>query len=242
MKTLKQAFLLSAGLISMNLVHAQTADEIIQKSIDACGGKDKINSIKTIYKESSLEVMGNEAPATTYIVNGKAYKFETDFGGQKIVQCFTENGGWGFNPMQGQSSPEALPKEALKGSKAQYQVGGPLFDYAAKGNKVELIGRDSVNGVSAYKIKLTTADSITNIFYIDPTTYYILKVDIKANVGGQDVETSIAYSNYQKTDFGYVIPMTEQITLPQGITLNITHKKIDINKDIDPKVFEMPKS
>jgi hypothetical protein len=242
MKFMKQALLLTAGLIALNMTYAQTADEIVNKVIDAMGGKEKISSIKTVYIESSLEVMGNEAPSTTYIVNGKAFKSETDFNGSKIIQCYTDTGGWALNPMQGQTTPEALPKEALKGNRSQFQVGGPLMDYAAKGNKIELMGRDTLNGVNTYKVKLTTADSSTNVYYIDPSTYYVLKTDIKGTFQGQDVETSILFSNYQKTDYGFVMAMSQQITLPQGFTISVTHKKIDINKDIDMKIFQMPKS
>jgi len=242
MKTCKQALLLAAGLLGLNLTYGQTADEIIRKNIDAMGGKDKISSIRTVYIESSLEVMGNEAPSTTYIVNGKAYKSETDFNGQKIIQCYTDTGGWSLNPMQGQSSPEPMSKDELRASKSNSQVGGPLLDYAAKGNKAEMLGRDTLNGVNAYKIKLTTPDSVTNIYYIDPSTYYILKANIKGNFNGQESETSVVFSNYQKTEYGFVMAMSQEITLPQGFTINITHKKIDINKDIDPKIFAMPKS
>jgi outer membrane lipoprotein-sorting protein len=147
-----------------------------------------------------------------------------------------------LNPMMGQTAPEALPAEQAKAGQSQLQIGGPLFDYAAKGNKVELVGKEDVNGVSAYKIKVTTKDSIESTYDIDPNTYYILKAVNTSKTPGQEGETSVTFSNYQKTDFGYVFPMAQQITLPQGITLSITHKKIEINKDIDMKVFDMPKS
>ncbi|HMH31492.1 MAG TPA: DUF4292 domain-containing protein [Puia sp.] len=242
MKTLKLGLLSLIGLLSMQLVQAQTADEIITKHIDAIGGKDKINAVKTITLESTLEVMGNEAPSSTIIVNGKGYKSETDFNGQKIINVITDNGGWMLNPMMGQTSPEALPAEQAKAGRAQLQIGGPLFDYAAKGNKVELQGKENVGTVNAYKIKVTTKDSAESTYYIDPTTYYILKAVNKSIAPGQEGETSVTFSNYQKTEMGYVFPMAQEITLPQGITLSITHKKIEINKDVDPKVFDMPKS
>jgi len=240
MKTLKTGFFSLIALLSIASLHAQTADEIITKYITAIGGKDKINAVKSVYVESTLEVMGNEAPTTTTIVNGKAFKSETDFNGQKIISVITDKGGWMLNPLMGQTAPEALPADQAKAGQSQLQVGGPLFDYAAKGNKVELVGKEDVNGVSAHKIKVTTKDSVESTYFIDPTTYYILKAVSKG--GGQDGETTITFSNYQKTEFGYVIAMGQQITTPQGITLNITNKKVEVNKEIDPKVFEMPKS
>ena len=140
--------------------------------------------------------------------------------------------------MMGQTAPEALPAEQAKAGQSQLQIGGPLFDYAAKGNKVELLGKEDVAGVSAFKLKVTTKDSIVSTYFIDPNTYYVLKAISSANTGGQEGETIVTFSDYKKTEFGYVFPMGQQITLPQGISLNITHKKVEVNKEIDPKVFE----
>ena len=47
------------------------------------------------------------------------------------------------------------------------------------------------------------------------------------------------YSNYKKTDIGYVVAFTRVRNVGQEITNNLS--KIEFNKDIDPKVFEMPK-
>lgn len=242
MKTLKTGLISFIALVAFTGLQAQTVDEIINKYITAIGGKDKLNSIKTLYYESSIDVMGNEATSTTYIINGKGMKSETDFNGQKIVQVVTENGGWMINPMMGQTTAGELPKDQMKGSQSQYTMGGGLLDYAAKGNKVELVGREDVSGVSTYKIKLTTKDSAIINYFIDPTTYYVSKVVSTISAQGQDAETSIIFSNYQKTDFGYVHSMKQELSLPQGISLTITTKKVEINKDIDPKIFEMPKS
>ncbi|HTS43378.1 MAG TPA: hypothetical protein VMH01_03205 [Puia sp.] len=242
MKALKFASLFLMAMTGVVVLHAQTVDEIINKYIDAIGGKDKLNSMKTVYVESSVEVMGNEAPSTTYIIFGKGLKSETDFGGQKIIQCVTDHGGWMINPMMGQTSAQELPADQLKGSAAQFTAGGVLLDYAAKGSKAELQGKEDVNGVSAYKILVTTKDSAVQTYYIDPTTYYILKTVTTVVANGQSVETTVTFSNYQKTDFGYVVPMVQQISLPQGFTVNITNKKVEVNKDIDPKIFDMPKS
>ena len=241
MKKLSYPLLAVLGLFSMTMAKAQTADDIINKYFEAMGGKEKLKAVKSLQIESSLEVMGNDAPTNRYWLDGKAYKNETEFSGQKIIQCVTDTGGWSVNPMAGQTSPEPIPDEVRKAAKIQTHV-YPLLDFASRGDRVELLGRDSVNGVNAYKVKFTSRDSVEILFYFDPSTYYIAKVVVIGTMQGQDATTMIEFSNYQKTDFGVMFAMTEKITLPQGITLTLTNKKIDINKEIDPNIFVMPKS
>ena len=241
MKSLRVVLLSAGVLLTAGHLFAQTADEIVNKHIEALGGKAKLSAIKTIYTEYDMEVMNNTASGISYLVNGKGYRNEIDFGGQKIIQCVTDKGGWGINPMMGQTSAEAMPEDQVKNSQAQLTVGGPLMDYASKGSTLELQGRDSVNGVSAYKLKLKSKEGAETTMWIDPASYYILKSTNKANIGGQDVETSAVFSNYKKTDYGYVMPTNTELTLPQGFSLNITNKKVEINKEIDPKLFEMQK-
>jgi outer membrane lipoprotein-sorting protein len=233
--------LMAASVLSVFSLRAQTADEIINKHIEALGGKEKLAAIKSIYTEYDLEVMGQQVAGTTWLVNGKAYKNEVSFGGQKIVQCFTDQGGWGINPMMGQTSAEALPEDQVKAGKAQLDAGGPLFNYAAKGNTVELVGKEAVGEKQAFKLKLKTKDSVESLFWIDPATYYVLKSSVKTNFQGSEMETTIAFSNYKKTDYGFVMPTTTEINMSQGLTMNITSKKTEINKDVDMKLFEMPK-
>jgi len=237
MKTLIKGVMLVSATFSLAAIRAQSVDEIVGKHLDALGGKTVLNSIKSVYVESTVEIMGNEAPSTTYILNGKGYKNELDFNGTKIVQCVTEKGGWAINPMAGSTTAQAIPADQLKSYQLQLNVGGPLMDYAAKGYKAELIGKDSV----AYKIRLTTPDGVDIVYYIDLKTYLIDKAMNKVSMGGQSIETTAVFSDYKKTDAGYTIAYSQQVILPQ-VTLNIINKKVEMNKDIDPAIFEMPKN
>jgi hypothetical protein len=237
MKTLMKpsVFVLAAVLACTN-VHAQSVDEIVNKYISAIGGKGAVESVKTLYIESDVDVAGNNAPSTTWIVSGKGYKNEVEFGGSKIQQCVTDKGGWMINPMMGSTTAQPIPDEQLKAMKGQINVGGPLYDYAAKGNKVELIGQDSGD----YKIKLTTPAAVTVTFFINKKTYFVDKTVSNANIQGQDMETTVIFSDYRKLDGGFVFNFGQQVTLPM-YTLNITHKKVEVNKQIDPSIFDMPK-
>lgn len=239
MKTLKTATFLLLASLSISSLKAQTVDEIVSKYVTALGGHDIISSIKTIYVESSIGIMGKDAPCTTYIINGKGYKNELDFSGTKIVQCITDKSGWAINPMAGSAEATAIPEEQVKASQTQLQVGGPLYDYAAKGNKVELLGKDTADGKTAYKLKLKT-EGVEITYFIDASTYYINKAVSKFSVNGQDVESTARFSDYRKTDFGYTMAFVQKVELPQ-FTLEITNKKVEVNKAIDPAIFDMPK-
>jgi hypothetical protein len=237
MKTLIKGFLIISAALGTATIKAQSVEEIVSKHLDALGGKAVISSVKSVYIESSVEVMGGEAQSTTYILNGKGYKNELDFNGAKIIQCVTDKSGWAINPMMGQTTPTDVPADQLKSSQMNLSLGGPLMDYAAKGSKVTFEGKDSVD----YKVKLTSKDGIEVVYYINNKTYFIDKAVNKVSVNGQEIETTAAFSDYKKTDAGLVLPYSQQVILPQ-VTLNITNKKIEVNKDIDPAIFEKPKS
>ena len=237
MKQIISGLLLLASFVCLSAVHAQTADEIVSKYVDAIGGKDKISQVKSIYMENNMAAMGNDNPNVINVLNGKGYKSETDFQGQKIIQCYTDKGAWQINPMAGSSAAEAMPADQYNANKELIDVGGNLYDYAAKGSKVELVGKDG----GAFKIKLTTKENAEVNYWIDPSTYYITKVVRKGNMMGQEVEITVKLSDYKKTDFGYVIPYSTEMDFGGQFSLTSTIKKVEINKTIDPAIFIAPK-
>lgn len=241
MKFLRVSLIALTTLTASVAASAQTVDEIINKHVEAIGGKDKLNNMKSLYIESDMEVMGNQATSTITTLFGTGSRSEIDFNGQKIINCITaDKGGWTINPLAGQVTAENMPEGQANASKPQLYPGGILLDYAAKGNKVELAGQEDINGVKAWKLNVTTKEGANLTQYIDPNTWYIIKTVTKLNMGGQDIEQGVTFSDYKKTDYGFVAPHSSAIELPQGMILNVSVKKIEINKDIDPKIFDKP--
>ncbi len=235
MKMKHYALGLLVSISSLSILQAQTVDEVINKHVEAVGGKEKLNQVKSAYFESTMEAMGNQSPTVENLVEGKAFKSETDFQGAKIIQVYTDQSGWQVNPMAGVAGAEAMPETMYKSGRDRIYIGGGLVDYAAKGYKAELVGQE--NG--AYKIKLTKG-SDEFIYFVDTATYYLTKTIVKGDMMGQPVDITSTYSDFKKTDFGIVVPFSKEIDLG-GFVLTSKLNKVEVNKEIDPKIFEMPK-
>lgn len=234
MKSIK-LLVLALATITTSALNAQTVDEIIGKHIDAIGGKEKLSQVKSLYTENSMDVMGNSAPQKEYLIEGKGYKSELDFNGTSIVQCYTDKSGWMVNPMAGGADAQVIPDAVYKSGKPQIYLGGALVGYAAKGYKAELMGKDG----ESFKIKVT-GDGNETYYFIDGTSYLLTKSIIKSEVMGQSVDVTTTFSDYKKTDFGILLPYAKNIDMGMFQLAQKTDK-VEVNKEIDPKIFEIPK-
>lgn len=237
---MKVALLTLATTLGFAVAQAQTADEIIAKHIEAIGGKEKLAQVNSVYMESTTEVMGNQSATKTYVLNGKGYRNESDFGGQSLIQVVTENGGWMINPFAGSSDPVKIPDEQFKNSADQVFAVDPLFDYASRGGKIELMGQEKVGSADAYKLKFTNKLGGETFYFIDPATWHIAKITRTAEAMGQTVTVTVTPSDYKTTDFGVAFPAKNHVDMEQ-FALDINVEKVEVNKEIDPKIFEMPK-
>ncbi|HEY0272304.1 MAG TPA: hypothetical protein VGC22_03915 [Chitinophaga sp.] len=237
MKSIKLLALLF--VLSIAGAQAQTADELIGKYVTAMGGADKLKALKTAYNEGSVEVQGMEFPLKVWKIQSEAMRMEFDAMGTTNIQVVTKNGGWSLMPVQGQTAPTALDSSRAKMMESQLSINGELYDYKANGKKVELLGKEAVDGVDAYKLKVTSKDGVEGIAYLDAATYYLIRTENHVTVPGQDapVDIIVKMSDYKKTDDGYVYPsVTEQPA--SGVKVLIT--KAEYNKPVDDSLFKMP--
>lgn len=240
MKGTKGFLLFLAMASSTATLFAQTADDIIAKHIAAIGGKEKLSAIKSVRMENTMEIMGNDAPSTTVVLNGKGLRTDAEYNGQKIVQVYTDKGGWAVNPMAGSADPQALTADQYKLVKDQIYV-IPFLDYAARGGKAELLGQEKVGAVNTYKVKLTTKDSNATTYYIDPATYYIVQMVKSGEMMNQQMDITTTYSDYKKTDYGWVVPQTADVSFGGQFSITSKMNKVDVNTPVDAAIFEMKK-
>lgn len=237
MKNLKNIFILAICIYAVNHSTAQTVDDIIAKHIENTGGKEKWNTITTLTMNFNMNVMGLDGASTGVLVVGKGLKTTMDFNGQKIIQVVTPQNGWMVNQLAGISQPQALPEEQHLQSKDQLDP-LPFFDYALKGSKVELAGREKIETGDTYKIVLTNKENVKTTYYFDADTYNLVKTVKKMNVQGLVVDVTTLYSDFRKTDYGIVMPFISKIEYGE-FQMTTTISSIEFNKSVDPAIFEM---
>jgi hypothetical protein len=233
MKALRIA-LLAIVTMSASIVHAQTADEVVTKHIEATGGADawrKVNSLKT---EGMLTVQGNiQIPVVITQLHNKGMRAEFSVMGQNAYQIMTPTAGWNYMPFQGHTKPEPSTADQVKDAEDDLDAQGSLVDYKAKGHSVALIGKEDFEGVEAHKLQLTLKGGKVMTMLIDPKTFYVLKMSSKQNVNGQEVESSFTMANYKKLPEGIVVPMS--ITRPEG---EMVITKVTVNGPVDEAIFK----
>ena len=236
MKTIKFLTVSIFAILLSVMSFAQTADEVISKHIDAIGGKENWKKVNSIRSEATLSTQGIDIPVVITQVHNIGMKQEFTVMGMSGYSIIGVDGGWNFNPMQGQQKPEPITQDELNIGKEQLDLQGEFLDYKEKGHSIELLGNEDVDGTSCYKLKLTRKSGREATYLLDPKTFYIIRAISKMTANGQEIESTINLSNYQKLPAGIVVPFTmENTMLPAPINMN----KIEVNVAVDQSIFKV---
>jgi outer membrane lipoprotein-sorting protein len=220
---------------------APTADELIEKNIQAKGGREKIKAIKALRMTGSMDIgQGAKAPFTIEMKRPHKMRLEFVVQGMTGIQAYDGSAGWMVMPFMGKKEPEAMSGDDLKGMEEQADFEGPLFDYKAKGNQVEYLGKENVDGTPAYKLKVTKKSGDISYVYLDADAYLEIKEEGKRNFRGQEVEFVSTSGDY-KTVEGIVFPFSLG-TKPKGAPSGqvITIEKIEVNPSLEDTRFGQP--
>lgn len=225
---------------------AQTADEVVEKSIAAMGGRAAMEKIKTrsMTGDIALTTPAGEIPGTVEITNAAPNKSRTvikadlsSFGAGPLVidQRFDGTSGYMLDSLQGNRDITGNQLDNMKSNSFPH----PFLTYKATGIAVKLAGKAKVGDRDAYELIFEPSVGSMIRQFIDAENYLPVKTVIKTNlpqVG--DIEQTALASDFREVD-GVKVPFKVQVTSPAtGFTMTFT--KVVNNMAVDEKSFVKP--
>jgi outer membrane lipoprotein-sorting protein len=219
-----------------------TVDQIVDKHTQALGGADKLKAIQSVTLSGKAVVAGGqiEAPIVMKIKRPASMRMEMTVQGKSFIQAFDGTTSWTLNPFMGSPDPQKSNDEDTQQAKDDSDfIEGSLVDYKAKGNTVELIGKEDVEGTSTYKLKITKKGGSVEYQYLDAQTFLPLRSSGKRKQAGQEMEFESTPSNYKPVN-GVMMPYSLSQKVNGNPMMDLTVEKIEVNAPIDDSVFQMP--
>lgn len=239
-------FLMLSCWLFCGFAHAQTADEIINKYIDATGGHDKWAHVNTLKFTGTYNMgPGMEAPTSRIITSKPTIAYYGDFSWQGMTakSAMRADSGWKYMPFSGKRETDPMSANEIRNTRLDADPQGLLFNYKEKGYTADYLGTDDMDGSDVYKIRLTTRDGDMVYYYIDMETYYILKIAERVRFKDKEEKSYTVYSDYKKTDYGIIMAYATQQVDEHGNEQGgpVTYTKIEVNPVVDYSIFDKTK-
>ncbi|MFI5235177.1 MAG: outer membrane lipoprotein carrier protein LolA [Gemmatimonadales bacterium] len=234
------SLLLLGCSLSVVPLAAQTADEIVARALTARGGLNRIKAIHAERITGTITFGPNEPGLLRVAMRRPAQAHEEVALPNGLMVRWTDGkGGWIIQP--GGTAPRALSPGELENMAGSTDFDGPVVDAAAKGNIITLVGKDSVEGRAAWKLKVTGKDSAVHYIYFDAGSF--LQVKWEGIIHGANGDYSVAsyFHDYRPVNgvmFSYSIDSGSD-DAPGAQKIRLT--TVEVDPVLDDSLFRGPR-
>ena len=217
-------------------------DEVVASNLAARGGKARLQALRSIRETGTATASGGRVARVVREIK-RPGQFRLEFSYQGTTSVFAHDGenGWQVAPLQGQFEPQAMPPEAeATAGVDQRDIEGSLVDWRAKGHTVELLGRETLPGGEAFKLKLTLKDGAIRYDYVDVASRQIVRSDVTRIVRGRPLQLENTFSEFRAVG-GLVFPhLIETHVKDRPQVIRIAVEKIELDPNLDDARFRFP--
>lgn len=231
---------------SAHFAAAQTADEIIEKSVTAMGGRAAFEKIKSRVTtgELSISTPAGDIMGTVEMYAAAPNKQRTvikadlsNFGaGQLLIdQRFDGTNGYAMDSMQGNREVTGSQLDNMKAQSFPH----PFLNYKANGATVKLGPKEQIKGKDMYVLTFEPPSGTPIKQYVDAETFLPARTIITADVPqiGR-IEQMVDPSDYRDHDGVKVAHKLQLTNAAQSISMTFT--KVEHNVAVDEKMFVKP--
>src|SRR5438270_8145778 len=221
---------------------APTLDELVTKNIEAKGGADALRALQSLKLTGKLIV--NEGQLQLGYAETKKrpsdVRSEATLQGMTAVEAYDGKEGWRISPFQGRKDPEKMSADDVKPLIEDAEIDGPLIDWKTKGSTIEYLGREDVDGTSAYKIKVVRKNGDVNFVYLDPDHFLEIRILTQRVRHGAQEETETDIGDYEKIGGVFVPFSIEAGHKGDPDKQKIVIEKAEANVPVDDAIFHFP--
>jgi hypothetical protein len=123
--------------------------------------------------------------------------------------------------------------------KEQADFEGTLYNWKEKGHKVELLGKEDLEGTPVYKLKITLADGNIETYFIDAENFVTIKVSNISKIQGNETESESYTSNYKDVN-GALMPFSIENKVKGQTVSTVVIDKYEINRELNDSLFVKP--
>jgi outer membrane lipoprotein-sorting protein len=229
-------FFLTLALLA-SAASGQSLDEVLARHAAAHGGLERWRAVQSMIVTGTQVAFSTAAPFVYEWRRPDASRFEHSMLGKKITVGYDGAATWWIHPLFGVEQPAAVPEDKAMFARRAAEFASPLVDAAAKGNKVELLGKEELDGQPAIKLKVIRKDGAEETWYLDVSTFLELaRFDRTLDLPDSE-ERWTYYSDFRAVD-GLVIPhrQDQEYSIRH---VSLTVEKVQINPEIDPGRFKL---
>ncbi len=240
MKKVMIFFVLGIFLVSITATpgYSQTAKEIIQKMVEATGGKKALESIDDSTVTGTMELIqqGLSGDITIYNKEPSKIRMDIELMGMVITQAYDGNLAWWTNPQTG--ATEEMPANEAASMKRDALPRDATFNPEKYGISFASKGKESLEGKDHYVVEQTYADGFKVSLYVDCATYLITKSKGTVSSEMGDMEFEQFASDYKKVN-GLMIAhkITSYMNGAEARILTITD--VQYNTGLEDSLFIM---
>jgi outer membrane lipoprotein-sorting protein len=213
-----------------------SGESILDKYIEATGGKEAYKNLKSLVIKGSLEIqgMGIKMDLTIYKAEPNLLLQEMTIPEMGKMQDGVDGKiAWSNNAMQGPSIKEGKEAEMAM-LNAQFRED----EWREKYTKAETLGTETVEGEECYKVLVTTKAGMPMTCYYSKNTGFLVRQDSKIESPMGELQIEAITKNYKKV--GGIMMPHQAINRAMGQSMTMTFTDVKFNVDIPKTIFEPP--
>lgn len=223
---------------------APLEERLVNAHLQALGGQENLQKIETVTMQAEVAVMGMNMPLKIYNKRPAMVRSEVNVTAMnmEIITAYDGSTAWTSNPMMG-PEPQVLTGAPAQSIAEQAQIDGLLVGYKEKGYTLTYEGVEAVREKPAHKIKVERPNQSPVTVYLDAESHLIVKqVGQGLNPqSGAPMEVMTYIGDYRAIG-GVMMPFSMEMDMGGQMTQNVVIKDIQVNNEIDAKLFALPVS